>query len=249
MSVSNGWTKDDAIKCFEIMNELDNHFEKRLEYLKSPKYDEPLMPEYGAGGMSGYSDEFEPADFTAYYQKFIAEDESIQVKELSNDKETKDIRKKLENFEITIIRDFIRQNLSPDEIHDYMINKKPYPKSNETLHDKVKRNREQSAESLIKNEGAHDDIEFIDLKDDIFMIEHFFKKYHGYTPKNQEDRKGKFIPKDQFMIIYNCKRISTFRNSLAHPRNYNPKHYENEIKIISPMIDQVTLFLEEYRRD
>ena len=240
--------KDDAIKCYEIMNELDNHFEKLLEYLKSSDYDEPLMPEYGAGG-AGYSDEFEPADFTAYYQKFIAEDESIQVKELSNDKETKDIRKKLENFEITIIRGFIRQNFSPDEIHDYMINTKTHPKSNQTLHDKVKRNREQSAESLIRNEGSDDDIEYVDLKDNIFMIEHFFKKYHGYTPKNHEGTKGKFIPKDQHAIIDNCKRISTFRNSLAHPRNFNPKHYEYEIKIISPMIDQVTLFLEEYRRD
>ena len=241
--------KDDAIKCYEIMNELDNHFEKQLEYLKSSDYDEPMMPEYGVGGMSGYSDEFDPADFTAYYQKFIAEDESIQVKELSSDKETKDIRKKLENFEITVIRGFIRINFSPDEIHDYMINNKTHPKSNETLHDKVKRNREQSAESLIRNEGSDDDIEYVDLKDNIFMIEHFFKKYHGYTPKNYEGRKGKFIPKDQLAIIDNCKRISTFRNSLAHPRNYNPKHYENEIKIISPMIDQVTLFLEEYRRD
>lgn len=241
--------KDDAIKCFEIMNELDNHFEKRLEYLKSSDYDEPMMPEYGAGGMSGYSDEFEPADFTAYYQKFIAEDASVQVKEISNDKKTKDIKKKLENFEMTVIRDFIRQNFSQDEIHEYMINKKPYPKSNETLHDKVKRNREQSAESLVQNAGPDDDIEYIDLKDNISMIESFFYKYHAYEKKMYRGGTRDNLPDNLFEIIRNCQRIIRFRNNSAHPKTYNPKQYESEMKVIDAMIDQVTIHLEEYRRD
>jgi len=240
--------KDDAMECFEVMNELDNHFEKRLEYLKAPEYDEPKMPDYGAGG-AGYSEEFDPADFAAYYQKFIAEDASVQVKEISNDKETKDIRKKLEIFEITVIRGFIRKNFSPEEIREYMKKTSWRPGSKDNLLDKAKSLREKSAESLVQNVGPDDDIEYIDLKDNISMIESFFYKYHVYKKKMYWGDTRKNLPNNLYEIIGNCKRIAKFRNNPAHPKTFNPIHYESEMRVIDAMIDQVTTHFEEYRRD
>ena len=58
-----------------------------------------------------------------------------------------------------------------------------HPKSEDNLLDKAKSMREKSVESLVQNMGPDDDIEYIDLKDNISMIESFFYKYHAYEKK------------------------------------------------------------------
>jgi len=67
------------------------------------------------------------------------------------------------------------------------------------------------------------------------------KMYWGETKKN--------LPNNLYVIIGNCKRIAKFRNNPAHPKTFNPIHYESEMRVIDAMIDQVTTHFEEYRRD
>ena len=144
---------------------------------------------------------------------------------------------------------FIRKNFSPDEIREHMIKTPWHPGSKDNLLDKAKSMREKSAESLVQNVGPDDDIEYIDLKDNISMIESFFKKYHAYEKKMHWGETKKNLPDNLFGIIGNCKRIAKFRNNPAHPKTFNPKQYESERRVIDAMIDQVTIHLEEYRRD
>ena len=60
--------------------------------------------------------------------------------------------------------------------------------------------------------------------------------------------------KDEVLVKYRdlsglLYQISDFRNIISHDKNYNPKQFEARKNSIIAIIDEVTIHLEEYRRD
>lgn len=244
--------KVDAIKCYEIMNELpkgkSDLFGDRINYLRK-RFDklemfEPIVEITHRGNR--VVNEFDMKNYASYIQKFFGDEiHVVETKEIfPENKENQNIREKLENFEKFNLRGFIRKNFSPEEIHDYMVKQKWRFNSEANLLDKAKNNRREELEGTVENLGPDDDIEFLDMKDNVLMIKHFFEKYHSY------ERNGKkLIPGNYYQMFVNMKRINKFRNTISHSKNYNSEQFENERNVIAPMIVQVIAFFEKYKKD
>ena len=240
---------DDAIKCYEIMNELPkgtwDYFGRKLSNLKT-EFDENEMFQ-PIGGMT-YGEYFDLESYRLYVQNVLGDKIDVaDTKTIFPDtRDNKHIKDKIADFEKNVVREFLRKNFSGTEIEDYLKNRKWRPDSKDNLSDKSRYMRKKSSEGLVENIGPDDDFDYLDLKDCVKMIIHFFWEDHKY---HNEDFDKDEIPqkyRDLSGLLY---QISDFRNIISHDKNYNPKQFEARKNSIIAIIDEVTIHLEEYRRD
>ena len=240
---------DDAIKCYEIMNELpkgkQDIFGIRLYSLKNEvglsEIFEPI------GGMT-YGEYFDLEKYRLYIQNVLGDKVDVVDTEtiFPDTRDNKQIKDKMADFEKNVVREFLRRNFSVKEIEDYLKNRKWRYDSKDNLSDKARVMREKSSEGLVENIGPDDDFDYLDLKDCVKMIIHFFWEDHKYHNKKFDKDE---IPQKYRDLVAFLYQISNFRNTISHDKNYNPKQFEARKNSIVAIIDEVTIHLEEYRRD
>ncbi len=241
---------DDARKCYEIMNELPkgtwDYFGVKLSRISELEFDENEMFQ-PQGGMT-YGEFFDLESYRLYVQNVLGDKIDVaDTKTIFPDtRDNKHIKDKIADFEKNVVREFLRKNFSGTEIEDYLKNRKWRPNGEDNLSDKSRYMRKKSSEGLVENIGPDDDFDYLDLKDCVKMIIHFFWEDHKY---HNEDFDKDEIPqkyRDLGGLLY---QISDFRNIISHDKNYNPKQFEARKNSIIAIIDEVTIHLEEYRRD